>query len=279
MPQEIPWKVLGDLLTQGIERTSKALEAIAPPPSPAAQIVSSASDERRIPLELIDPNPYQVRVELDGQKLQELVDNIRREGSLLQPILIRKVGDRYQSICGHRRTAAFRRLLEQAQTDEERARWKTIPAREIQNVTDDQILLLALDENVIRSDLTPVEEAMALSRLRDVRSDLHTADDLALFPGYKVNKVARLLRLLDAPQYIRDAVHKGILIPVAPDPQDREPQTEERRRLDFSSALELIACHRRLRDAHPDKPDQFIDEQLSAVVQTALKEDWTRKQI
>src|SRR5262249_15610942 len=135
MPQEIPWKVLGDLLTQGIERTSKALEAIAPPPSPAAQIVSSASDERRIPLELIDPNPYQVRVELDGQKLQELVDNIRREGSLLQPILIRKVGDRYQSICGHRQTAAFRRLLEQAQTDEERARWKTIPAREIQNVT------------------------------------------------------------------------------------------------------------------------------------------------
>ena len=282
MPGEIPWKDLGDLLSEGLKRTTKALEAIAPPaPSPAAQIVSSASDERRIPLDLIDPNPYQVRAELDEQKLRELVDNIRHEGSLLQPILVRRVGDRYQSICGHRRTAAFRRLRDEAKADEERARWSTIPARELQNVTEDQMLLLALDENVIRSDLTPVEEAAALSRLRDVRTDLHTADDLANFTGYRVDKVARLLRLADAPEYIRDAVHKGIVVPIPPDPQAREPETEERRRLDFSSALALIACRRRLCDASSNKanPDQSVDEKLSAVVQNALKEDWSRARI
>jgi len=282
MPGEIRWKDLGDLLAEGLKQTTKALEAIAPPPpTSAAQIVSSASDERRIPLDLIDPNPYQVRVELDEQKLLELVENIRREGSLLQPILVRKVGERYQSICGHRRTAAFRRLLDEAKTDDECARWSTIPTRELQNVTDDQMLLLALDENVIRSDLTPVEEAAALSRLRDVRTDLHTADDLATFTGYKVDKVARLLRLVDAPEYIRDAVHKGIVVPIPPDPQAREPETQERRRLDFSSALALIACRRRMCDANPDKanPDELVDKKLSAVVQTALKEDWSRARI
>ena len=273
---------MGDLLHEGLKKGTAALEQIATPPAPAAApIVESASAGLPIPLDLIDPNPFQVRFELDEQKLSELTDNIRREGTLLQPILVRKVGERYQSIFGHRRVAALRRLRDEAKTDDERTRWVTIPARELQNVTDDQMLLLALDENVLRSDLSPVEEALALSRLRDVRSDLHTADELAAFTGYKIDRVLRLLRLADAPECIRNAVHKGILVPVAPDLRDREPVTEEVRRLDFSSALDLIAYHSRLYEGCRDKPnpEQFADEKVKAVIDTALKEQWSRARL
>lgn len=273
---------MGDLLHEGLKKGTAALEQIATPPAPAAApIVESASAGLPIPLDLIDPNPFQVRFELDEQKLSELTDNIRREGTLLQPILVRKVGERYQSIFGHRRVAALRRLRDEAKTDDERTRWATIPARELQNVTDDQMLLLALDENVLRSDLSPVEEALALSRLRDVRSDLHTADELAAFTGYKIDRVLRLLRLADAPECIRNAVHKGILVPVAPDLRDREPVTEEVRRLDFSSALDLIAYHSRLYEGCRDKPnpEQFADEKVKAVIDTALKEQWSRARL
>jgi len=282
MAQDIPWKVLGDLLNEGLKKGTAALEQIATPPAPAAApIVESANAGLPIPLDRIDPNPFQVRFELDEQKLSELTDNIRREGTLLQPILVRKVGERYQSIFGHRRVAAFRRLRDEAKTDDERARWATIPARELQNVTDDQMLLLALDENVLRSDLSPVEEALALSRLRDVRSDLHTADELAAFTGYKIDRVLRLLRLADAPECIRNAVHKGILVPVAPDPRDREPATQEVRRLDFSSALDLIAFHSRLYEGCGNKPnpEQLADEKVKAVIDTALKEQWSRARV
>ena len=282
MPQDLPWKALGDLLKEGLKQGTAALEQIAASPAPAtAPIIESTSAGLRISVDLIDANPFQVRFELDEQKLSELTDNIRREGTLLQPILVRKVGERYQSIFGHRRVAAFRRLRDGAKTEDDRTRWTTIPARELQNVTDDQMLLLALDENVLRSDLSPVEEALALSRLREVRKDLHTADELAAFTGYKVDKVLRLLRLADAPECIRNAVHKGILVPVAPDPRDREPATQEVRRLDFSSALDLIALHGRLYEAHGDKPnpEKLADEKVAAIIETALKEQWSRARV
>lgn len=118
----------------------------------------------RIPLDVLDANPYQPRRGLDGSALAELAASIRDHG-LLQPVSVRRVqGGRYQLIAGHGRLEAFRRLRAEAAdgTEDVAERFGTIPTHERFDVTEEEMALLALVENLQRDDLSPIDAALGL---------------------------------------------------------------------------------------------------------------------
>src|SRR5215470_7336158 len=118
----------------------------------------------RIPLDKLDDSPFQLRHDMDGEQLAELVRSIRDQG-LLNPILVRPAEKGWEIISGHRRTGAFRRLQFAAKTDAEKAKYDAIPAFVRDSVTDDQVLLLGLAENMFRADISPLDSALGLVAL------------------------------------------------------------------------------------------------------------------
>ena len=133
------------------------------------QILPNAADGdlpglRALPVASVDPNPDQPRkAPLRG--IEDLAASIQAYG-LLQPIVVRRKGDdRYTCIAGHRRLAAYAWLLDH---DQERARWIEIPAIERDAHTDD-LLVLALLENLSREELSEAEIITGLRLLHDLR--------------------------------------------------------------------------------------------------------------
>ncbi|HKT13522.1 MAG TPA: ParB/RepB/Spo0J family partition protein, partial [Terriglobia bacterium] len=113
----------------------------------------SVSGLDQIPLNLIDPNPFQPRTQLPEEALEELAQSIRSSG-LIQPILLRPAGERYQLVAGERRwRAAAKAGLER------------VPAV-IREIDDTEALELALAENLLREALNPLEIARAYERLQ-----------------------------------------------------------------------------------------------------------------
>lgn len=154
-------------------------------------------DVLRIPIELVEPNPYQPRMAFDEEALEELTDSVRTLG-LIQPISVRKMGSgRYQIISGERRFRACKR-----------AGMETIPAY-IRTADDQGMLELAIVENIQRQDLDPIEVAMSYQRLMD-ECDL-TQEKMAERVGKKRASVANTLRLLKLPTKVQHDLKTGLL--------------------------------------------------------------------
>ncbi len=134
-----------------------------------------------LPLNLIDPNPFQPRIDLPEDGLDELANSIRSNG-LLQPILIRPCGERYQLVAGERRwRAAGKAGLEK------------VPAI-IRDIDDTEALEMALAENLLREALNPIEVARAYDRLQQ---QFHlTHEQIAERLGIDRSTVTNTLRLL-----------------------------------------------------------------------------------
>jgi len=145
-----------------------------------------------IPLAQITPNPDQPRKDFDQEALQELAESIRTYG-VIQPVTLRKTGsDSYQIVAGERRWRAS-----------SLAGLTTIPAY-IKEVEDQSVLELALVENIQRSDLNPMEIALAYKGLID---ELHiTQDDLSERVGKNRATIANYLRLFKLPGEIQVAL-------------------------------------------------------------------------
>jgi ParB family chromosome partitioning protein len=143
----------------------------------------------RVPVDLVDPDPRNPRQRLD---VDELAASIAAYG-LLQPVVVREVGARYQLVAGHRRLAAIKRLAEQQPEDE---RWREVDAV-LRWVDEDQSYLLTLTENLQREDLSPREEAAGLEVLvrREGWSVRRIAEAIHRQPMY----VSRRLRVFDDP--------------------------------------------------------------------------------
>ncbi|HET8727907.1 MAG TPA: ParB/RepB/Spo0J family partition protein [Alphaproteobacteria bacterium] len=142
---------------------------------------------RLLPIEQLEPNPYQPRKVFDPAAMESLVESVREQG-ILQPILVRPVADerdRYQIIAGERRW----RAAQQAKLHE-------VPAV-IRDLTDLEALQIAIVENVQRSDLSAIEEAEGYRRLIDEFG--YTQADLARVIGKSRSHIANTLRLLDLP--------------------------------------------------------------------------------
>jgi len=141
-----------------------------------------------INLEDISPTPLQPRTEFRGEKLRELVDSIREHG-IIQPLIVRQRLDKYELIAGERRWRAAREvgLLD-------------APAI-IRAASDQEVLELALIENLQREDLNPIEEAMAFSRL--AREFGLRQEDIAQKVGKSRAAVANCMRLLELHPEVR----------------------------------------------------------------------------
>ena len=153
---------------------------------------------REIPLDHLDPNPYQTRtVSLDTAALNELAASIQAVG-VLQPIVVRPVaGGRYQVIAGERRWEAARLLHNQ-----------TIPAV-VRPVSNQQAMEMTIVENLQRLDLTCMEEARGYDRLS--REFGLTQEQMAQRTGKERSSVANFLRLLKLPASVQIMIDKGQL--------------------------------------------------------------------
>jgi ParB family transcriptional regulator, chromosome partitioning protein len=176
----------------------KGLDSLLPrahAPAPAASPEPEGGRPREIPLDQIDPNPFQTRSHIDKEQLSELAASISANG-VVQPILVRPLlNGRFQLIAGERRWRASQ------QADK-----PTIPAI-LRQVSDEQAMEITIVENLQRADLNPMEQARAFDRLS--REFHMTQEQMAVRTGKDRATVANFLRLLRLPQNIQARVEPG----------------------------------------------------------------------
>ncbi len=154
--------------------------------------ISSVSE---VPIDSLQPNPYQPRKEFDEESLKELADSIKQKG-VLQPVLVESAGEGiYTIIAGERRVRAAKM-----------AGLTKIPII-VKKFSEEEKLEIALIENVQREDLSPLEEAYAYKRLIDI-SKL-SQEEVAVKVGKNRSTVANSLRLLKLPDEFKEALEDG----------------------------------------------------------------------
>jgi len=157
---------------------------------------TNAEEVRQLPVDQIEPNPFQPRTVFDDEKIEELCQTIRTHG-VIQPIVVREKDGRYELIAGERRWRAVKKLG-----------LATIPAI-VRQMTDAQAASAALIENLQREDLNPIEIAQAYQKLMETFK--LTQEELAQKVGKSRPHVANFLRLLTLPKVIQDDVSRGTL--------------------------------------------------------------------
>lgn len=152
---------------------------------------------RQLAVHLIQPNPFQPRKVFDSEALEELAASIRQHG-LLQPVVVRAAGAGFQLIAGERRWRAA-----------QLAGLSTLPAVLRNDVTDPQMLELALVENVQRRDLDAIERARGYQQMIDQLQI--TQEEVARKVGLQRATVTNHLRLLELPAEIQESLGRGLL--------------------------------------------------------------------
>jgi ParB family chromosome partitioning protein len=148
----------------------------------------------QVDIDLVDPSPFQPRTRFAEAGLDELAQSIRTSG-IIQPLVVRKIGPRYQLIAGERRWRAS-----------QRAQLLRLPVI-IKEVSDEQALELTLVENIQREDLNPIEQARAFDRLME---EFHlTQDEVASKTGKDRATVANSVRLLSLEQPLLEWIEEG----------------------------------------------------------------------
>jgi ParB family chromosome partitioning protein len=171
----------------------KGLSALIPD-TPEPQLAPTEVD-----IDRLAPNDFQPRARMDDARLEELTRSIRANG-VIQPIVVRRVGDTYQIIAGERRwRAALKAGLLRV----------PVVVREVASGEERSVLEMALIENIQREDLNPIDEALAYRRLAD-EFQLRQ-EDIATAVGKDRATVANHLRLLKLPVEVRAEVASGTL--------------------------------------------------------------------
>jgi ParB family transcriptional regulator, chromosome partitioning protein len=208
-------------MTEKHKALGRGLESLLPPRPipfpgttstvPSAADVPSESGEKggaptallpgeavlQIPLDQLDENPYQTRTQLDDHALHELCDSIRALG-VLEPILVRPAANgRYQVIAGARRVKASK-LADRGE----------IPAV-VRQVSNEQAMLMTVVENLLREDLSLLDQARAYLQLSQEFG--LTQDDIAGRTGKDRSTVANYLRLLKLPEKVQRLMDEGNL--------------------------------------------------------------------
>ena len=233
----------------------------------------SAEGVREVEIARIRPNPRQPRMQFDDEALDELAESIARRG-VLQPILLRPVGDGFEIIAGERRWRAA-----------QRARLHAIPAI-VRDVDEAGTAELALIENIQREDLNAIEEADAYKQLIDLYG--HTQEELAKIVHKSRSHVANLLRLRELPEKVRLSLVRGDIsmgharaVATAPDPEALTAeiiakgwsvrQAEERAKQTKKGPRELILKHERKVDADLAALERQLGDMLGLKVEVVHK--------
>jgi ParB family chromosome partitioning protein len=178
----------------------KGLDALFDEPKPVQEIVerddSSKNGITEIKLSLLEPNPYQPRKTFDKSALDELANSIKENG-VIQPLIVRKNGKKYQIVAGERR---FR-----ASTI---AGLQVVPVI-IKTLTDHSMMEIAIVENLQREDLNPIEEAQGInSYMKELG---YTQEQTSEKLGKSRSAIANLLRLLNLPASVQKLVSENKL--------------------------------------------------------------------
>ena len=180
---ENPRKALG----KGLSALLPTRPTNQPVPSPAPNEEASLT----IPIDSIDPNPLQPRRMFQSERLSELAQSIRANG-IIQPLVVRRSGERYQLVAGERRWRAAKLAGNQS-----------VPVV-IREIPDDRLLEITLIENIQREDLNPIETAVAFDRLG--RELLLNPDQIGQRTGKDRTTIVNFLRLLQLPADIQQLV-------------------------------------------------------------------------
>ncbi|OCL28448.1 chromosome partitioning protein ParB [Orenia metallireducens] len=178
-------------------RLGRGLNALISTPD-SNLVEGDDSQIKKINLDSIEPNPYQPRKTFNQEELEELTHSIKEHG-LIQPIIVRKAksGSGYQIVAGERRYRASKNL-----------NLKEIDAI-ITDIDEQQMMEIALIENLQRKDLNPIEEAEAYQQLIDTFNLVQA--ELAKRVGKSRSSIANSLRLLKLPDKIKEYVSRGTL--------------------------------------------------------------------
>lgn len=181
--------------------SSSATTPVAPAPSGAAAVAPARVQDTlgsvlQLDIDLIDPSPFQPRTRFAQPALDELAQSIRQTG-IVQPIVVRRNGQRYQLLAGERRWRAAQLAL-----------LHRVPAI-LHDVPDEKAAEITLVENLQREDLNPIEQAQAFDRL--IQEFHLTQEEVATRTGKERATVANALRLLRLEKPIREMVEDGRL--------------------------------------------------------------------
>jgi ParB family chromosome partitioning protein len=241
----------------------KGIRAIIPESTQQAL----AAEARSIRISEIRPNPFQPRDKVE-EGIEELVASVRQNG-VLQPVMVRRRRDGYELIVGERRFRAARQ-----------AGLESIPAV-VRDATDEQMLELALVENLQRENLNAIEEATAYRQLTDKFGLTH--DEVAARVGKDRSTVTNALRLLELPFKVRDALAAlqlsaghGRALLALPSRRDQVSMAELAIRQGLSvRALERLCAgrseHRKRKTAEKDVHIRELEEQLQEMLGTRVQ--------
>lgn len=178
------------------------------------------SEITRIPVEQINPNPYQTRFEENAERIATIALSVAQDG-LLQPPTGRKIGKGYELVFGHTRTAAWKLCndIQLGRLDitppdvaeavhNSKEDFSTMPVF-IAEIDDEKMFRHAVTENAQRADLSPVEEATAMKRAMD--DFKYTSEQAGALFGKSGATVRGKVRLLDLPKKVRTKLHEGSL--------------------------------------------------------------------
>jgi len=245
----------------------------------------TAEQLRAIPLHQLERNPSQPRSTADEEKLEELITAILQEG-LIQPIAVCPTSEStYQIVAGHRRVAAFQRLYERTKGTDKQRLYEAIPAIVKAPLDDLRMATTSFIENDKREKLNLVDEAAALTKIRDTLSARlgreATAKEVADAVGKKdEQRVGRLFRFHEAPDVVKEGVIGQRLV-VKNDNSDGallavvKTSTKGQKTIDLIAALEFSRLHKYFAAHTPDR----VNEKTKRIIDRAREEAWSVRRI
>ncbi|MCR9197478.1 MAG: ParB/RepB/Spo0J family partition protein [Planctomycetaceae bacterium] len=196
--QSVPLSDTQPKMTRRLGRGLNALLGSGSDDAPRQPTIKlHAPEQDEISVELIERNPFQPRREFDQRAIDELAESIRKHG-ILQPLLVRSMGDDgYQLIAGERRWRACQQIG-----------METVPCRVVE-LEDRQVCEAAIEENLKRQDLNMIEKAVAFKEYLEKFGG--TIEELAKQLSMNRSTISNMLRLLDLPEAVQDAVRKDLI--------------------------------------------------------------------
>ncbi len=256
-------KGLGALLAS---RTSPRPQPAEPPAEPEAP----SAGFTQVAIDLIDANPLQPRTVFLQDRLQELADSIKANG-IIQPLVVRPRGSRYELVAGERRWRAAR-LAGATQ----------VPVV-VQDITDDRLLEITLVENIQREDLNAIEVAHAFDRLTRELNLSH--DEVARRTGKDRTTITNTLRLLKLPQDLQQLVaehrlsmgHARAILGLPTEELQR--QVAEKASSQGLSVRQVERLVQRMTQDREAKPVEDVDPNVKAAIQELERVLGTRVRI
>jgi ParB family chromosome partitioning protein len=207
----------------------------------------------------IEDNPYQPRRDFTESEIVSLAESLK-EHDMLQPILVRRVGQRWQLISGERRLRAAIH-----------AGWTKVPAR-VRQADDRLVAELAIVENLQRKDLNPIEKALSFRRYLDEHGC--TQDDLGRRLKIDRSTIANLLRLLELPEAVQKDLQSGVLS--AGHARALLPLGDEQAQIEFAERIRREGLSVREVERQVQEKVQLEDDPLAVVPATRRRRSRTQ---